>query len=413
MNTASSTRKSVYNILLRMNKGAYSPIVLDGELKSLNCDSRDKAFITALFYGVIERQLTLDYIIDKFTRDKPPEQEARVLLRMALYQIMFMDSVPDSAAVNESVELSPKRAKGYVNAVLRNFLRYGKDLINVELQENLSLKYSCPEWLIEKWQREYGDEDALKILQTSLLKPPTFFRDCANENAPDRQPPTFFRDCANENDRQSQFLRQDLSSQLACEVLAPQPGETILDLCAAPGGKSFTIAQLMKNTGRIISCDINRKKLKLVETGAKKLGLSIIETRVNDAKTFDPDLLSPSNSKKADRVLCDVPCSGLGVIRRKPEIKYKPASDFDGLPAIQLQILQNGANYVRESGILFYSTCTLSRAENDEVVDKFVAENNNFELVNKKTIIPSEDGGDGFFMAMMKHKKHNGGAAND
>ncbi|MCL1788933.1 MAG: 16S rRNA (cytosine(967)-C(5))-methyltransferase RsmB [Oscillospiraceae bacterium] len=362
-------RKSVCNLLLRMEKGAYSPIILDGELKSRDYDDRDKAFVTALFYGVTERRLTLDYIINKFTASKPPEQETRTLLRMALYQILFMDSVPESAAVNESVELAQKRAKGYVNAVLRNFLRNGKDLINEELTANLSLKFSCPEWLIEKWQSEYGEEALLQILETSLKKPPTFERD---------------------------GYIQDLSCREACEHLNPQSGETIIDLCAAPGGKSFTIAQLMNNTGRIISCDINRKKLAIVANGAKKLCLSIIETHVNDAKVFNPEFPA------ADRVLCDVPCSGLGVIRRKPEIKYKNPADFDGLPAVQLQILKTGAMYVKESGTLMYSTCTLSRAENDDVVERFITRYKQFDLIDKKTVIPSENGGDGFFTALFK-----------
>ncbi|MCL2070945.1 MAG: methyltransferase domain-containing protein [Oscillospiraceae bacterium] len=374
MNTNMNARKRVYELLNKMEKGAYSPIILDNELKKQdynNGGEKNKRFVTALFYGVIERRLTLDYVIEKFTPQGKTEKEVLQLLRMALYQLMFMDSVPESAAVNESVELAPKRAKGYVNAVLRNFLRNGRDLINKEINENLSLKFSCPEWLVEKWRVEYGEEAMMQILRTSLLKPPAFYQD---------------------------GYKQDLSSQQACQLLEPQSGETVIDLCAAPGGKSFTIAQLMKNTGRIISCDINRKKLKLVEKGAERLGLNIIETCVNNAKVFNLDF------PKADRVLCDVPCSGLGVIRRKPEIKYKPQGDFDGLPAVQLQILRTASDYVKDSGVMMYSTCTLSRAENDDVVDKFITESNKFELIDKKTIIPSEIGGDGFFTALLKKR---------
>ncbi|MCL1904326.1 MAG: methyltransferase domain-containing protein [Oscillospiraceae bacterium] len=352
-----------------MEKGAYSSIVLDNELKSGGFDDRDKAFITALFYCVTERRLTLDYVIDKFTSSRKPEQEARVLLRMSLAQIMFMDSVPDSAAVNESVELAPRRAKGYINGVLRSFLRNGRDGVNEEINADLSLKYSCPAPLIDKWRREYGEDIMLQILGTSLEKPPAFERD---------------------------GYAQDLSCQTACSRLNPRAGETIIDLCAAPGGKSFTMAQLMNNTGRIISCDINRKKLKFVEERAKRLGLSIIETYVNDAKVYNPDF------PKADKVLCDVPCSGLGVIRRKPEIKYKNLSEFDRLPDIQLQILKTGAKYVKEEGTLMYSTCTLSRAENEAVVEKFITESNNFRLIDKNTTIPSKTGGDGFFMAIFE-----------
>ena len=356
-----------------MEKGAYSPIVLDGELKRKDYDDRDRAFITAMFYGVIERRLTLDFVIAQFAVNPDSiDIETKALLRMAIYQIMFMDSVPDSAAVNESVKLSNVKSKGYVNAVLRNFLRdynNSKDLINNQIDNDLSLKYSCPKWLIEKWQNEYGYDSMLQILTTSLGKPPVF---------------------------ESDGYVQDASSREACGILDPQSGETIIDVCAAPGGKSFTIAKLMNNHGRIISCDINRKKLKTLEQTALKLGLNIIETHVNDAKIFNADF------PKAARVVCDVPCSGLGVIRRKPEIKYKPQSDFEGLPQIQLKILQTSCEYVKQGGVLMYSTCTLSRTENDDVVQAFLASNPSFELVQKQTIIPSEDGGDGFFTALLK-----------
>jgi 16S rRNA (cytosine967-C5)-methyltransferase len=366
-----NTRKPVYELLLRMEKGAYSPIILDNELKKHN---ESKSFITALFYGVIERQITLDYVIDRFVSSKP-DTHTRILLRMAVYQIMYMDSIPDSAAVNESVLLAPKRSKGYVNAVLRNFLRADRDFIK---EADLSVKYSCPHWLIQKWRKEYGEQAMTEILETSLGKPPEFIREESQGNS---------------------ALRQDESSYQACKLLNPQPAETIIDLCAAPGGKSFAIARLMKHpaqgenyTGRIISCDINRKKLEFVKKTAERLGMSIIETRVNDAKVFNPDL------PKADRVLCDVPCSGLGVIRRKPEIKYKNESDFAGLPQIQSQILRTGARYVKDGGVLMYCTCTLSRAENDEVADKL----DGFELIEKRTTIPSQGGGDGFFTALFR-----------
>jgi len=391
-----------------MEKGGYSPIVLNLELERGEYSTQDKAFITALFYGIIERLLTLDYIIDKLVGDKKPEPIIRNLLRMGLYQIEFMESVPDSAAVNETVNLTPNRAKGYVNGVLRNFararIRTGSggsattkldeveatnrnftrnrgDFFNGELENNLSIKYSCPEWLVQKWHNEYGEANLLQILQTSLEKPPIFRHYVKKEL--------------------SDSYVQDQSSYQACELLNPQSGEVVLDLCSAPGGKSFTIAKLMNNSGRVISCDINAKKLRLVESGSKRLGLDIIETLLNDAKVFNPDF------PKCDKVVCDVPCSGLGVIRRKPEIKYKPASDFDGLPTIQLKILQTSASYVKSDGFLMYSTCTLSRSENDDVIESFLSEpsiKQQFELVQKKTTIPSTDGGDGFFVAILKRK---------
>jgi 16S rRNA (cytosine967-C5)-methyltransferase len=344
-----------------MDKGGYSSIVLDNALKS---HSHDKGFVTAVFYGVIERRLTLDFVIDKFAQSKP-DALVRALLRMALYELMFMDS-EGYAVVNEIVELTPRRGKSYVNAILRNFLRSNRDLLE---KADLSVKYSCPQWLIDKWDAEYGEEATLRILGTSIGKPPVFERG---------------------------GYTQDKSSYEACEGLCPQSGETILDLCAAPGGKSFTIARLMNNRGRVISCDINRKKLKVVADGAKRLGLTIIETHENDGKVFN------ASFPKCDKVVCDVPCSGLGVIRRKPEIKYKPAEEFAKLPQIQLEILQMGSRYVKSGGVLMYSTCTLSRKENDDVVESFLAAENGFVLERKDTTIPSEDGGDGFFVAYLR-----------
>ena len=373
-------RNVVHNLLLRTSKGAYSQIILDSELKKC-ADVQSRAFVTALFYGVTERQITLDYVLEKFTKLSRCEHSVIVLLRMAAYQLLYMDGVPDRAAIYETVELAPKRAKSYVNGVLRALQRSlnndeDKRALLSELDGNLSLKYSCPEWLVQKWLAEYGEEVTLEILRTSLLPPPVFHIEGTD-------------------------IPQDLSSQKACELLNPQPGETIIDVCAAPGGKSIAIARLMSNTGSIFCGDINRKKLERIDKTAKLLGLTCLTTLVNDAKIFNPDLPT------ADRVLCDVPCSGFGVIRRKPEIKYKNPSDLTELPEIQFQILQTSSRYVRDDGYLMYSTCTLSRAENDEIAEKFITESNNFALIDKKTIIPSKNGGDGFFMALMKKKTKN------
>ncbi|MCL1831593.1 MAG: class I SAM-dependent methyltransferase [Oscillospiraceae bacterium] len=360
-----NARKAVLDLLLKMDKGGYSPLVLDNAFKKSGFSDSDKGFVTACFYGVLERRLTLDYVMSKFAKAKP-DALIRAILRMALYELLYMES-GNHAAVNEAVELAPKRARGYVNAVLRSFLRADRDSVLAEC--GLSVEYSCPEWLVRKWQSEYGEEDTLQILRTSLGKPPQYDRD---------------------------GYVQDKSSYEACVLLNPQAGDTVLDLCSAPGGKSFTIAKMMNNQGKVIACDINERKLALVGKGAERLGLFIISTRMNDAKVFNDEL------PMADKVVCDVPCSGLGVIRRKPEIKYKPATEFDGLPQIQSAILNTSAVYVKSGGVLMYSTCTLSRAENDGVVDAFIAERKDFNLMEKRTTIPSEDGGDGFFAAIMR-----------
>jgi len=358
-------RQTVYRLLTRVEKDkAYSTLAIKGK--------EVDAFVTALFYGVLERLITLDFIIARFSKNKPAP-EISVLLRMALYQIIYMDSVPESAAVNETVSLAPEYAKGYVNAVLRNFLRSNRDYLE---NADLEVKYSCPDWLIQKWQKQYGEERTLQILGTSLSKPPVFKRFSPFD--PEK------------------FHIQDLSSQKACELLNPAPGETVLDLCAAPGGKSFTIAELMNNSGRVISCDINAKRLALIEKGAKNLGIGIIETRLNNARKFNPDI------PKADKVLCDVPCSGFGVIRRKPEIKYKSANDICGLPSVQSEILAVSAGYVRSGGTLMYCTCTLNSDENESVVEDFLKTRKDAVLENMNTVMPSADGGDGFFTAVIR-----------
>jgi len=256
---------------------------------------------------------------------------------------------------------------------LRGFLRGDREFLE---NAPLNIKYSCPEWLIQMWQCYYGEEKTLQILETSLEEPPVFKR--VSPFDPEL------------------FHIQDLSSQKACELLNPQPGETVLDLCAAPGGKSFTIAELMNNKGRVISCDINPKRLKLIEKGAKDLGLTIIETLQNDARIHNPDISA------ADKVLCDVPCSGLGVIRRKPEIKYKRRDQITELPKIQSEILEISANYVKQGGTLMYSTCALCKDENERIAESFLAGRDDFTLESMNTEFPSKDGGDGFFTAVMR-----------
>jgi 16S rRNA (cytosine967-C5)-methyltransferase len=371
---------------------AYSSLALGAKLSRSGFDKRDGAFVSALFYGVLERRITLDHIIERFSRNGSGglEPEAVTLLRMALYQILFMDRVPESAAVNESVNLAPPRMKSFINAVTRSFLRADRGFLD---GAGLSVKYSCPEPLIEKWFAEYGEETATEILRSSLGSPPLFAR--ANVLKYPDLPVCVKLGCF-PGTATDKFHIQDISSQKVCESLNPRSGETVIDLCAAPGGKSFTIAQLMENKGRVISCDINGKRLPLIRQGAGLLGLGVIETLENDARVFNAAL------PNADKVLCDVPCSGLGVIRRKPEIKYKPLSEFASLPETQKAILKTAARYARKGGVLMYCTCTLSKAENEDVVRDFLGGAKEFSLINERTLIPSETGGDGFYAAIME-----------
>lgn len=435
-------RLTVLKLLLKMeSSNSYSNILLNSVLCEQGLSSRDRAFASALFYGVTERKMTLDYIITQ--NSKVPfgkiQPEAVTILRMGLYQLLYMPSVPDSAAVNESVSLCKKMklfgAQGFVNAMLRNFIRNGKsvDYSSLAPVKRLSVEYSCPEWIARKFTEEYGEENAVKALKASLGAPPLFAR--VNTTKTDEESlvaqlkkegvnATIFSDLAacikledTGNIEQLQSFKdglfhvQDISSQLCCLTLRPILNETVLDICAAPGGKTFTMAELMGNHGRVISMDLYEQRVGLIKGGAERLGLGIVEPRVNNATVFNEEL------PLADRVLCDVPCSGLGVIRRKPEIKYKDEHEFDELPKLQKHILEISSRYVKTGGTLVYSTCTLSKAENEDVVTVFAAEHPEFSPIVQpvpydaaansymRTYFPDEAGGDGFFTASFRRIK--------
>lgn len=433
-----TARKFVLKLLLKMSSNsAYSNIILDEALQRSTLSPQDKKFASALFYGVLERQLTLDVIIKKYC-NKPLSKlsdEIRQILRMGIYQLCYMDSVPESAAVNESVILAKKNinqsAPGFVNAVLRSFIRDDLQLpLSDNKIENLSLEYSCPQWLVQKWLKEYGDRCAETMLYTSVGRAPVNIRVNTTKITSDElieelekeeiiaEKSDIIENClviktgasvASSNAYKSGYFHvQDISSQLCCKALNVQKGETVLDVCSAPGGKTFTLAEIMENYGSLLAFDLHENRVQLIWKGAKKLGLSCIKAKVNDGKIFNEKI------PIADKILCDVPCSGLGVIRRKPEIKYKSRDDFERLPDVQYDILCTSSEYLKVGGELVYSTCTLSKAENDEVIDKFLNEHKDFEKVNilpeyekpfgsyKATISPDFCNSDGFFIAKIK-----------
>lgn len=411
-----NARRIVFKLLLKVQKnGAYSNIILDNALKNSDLSEQDKAFSTALFYGTLERQILLDDKIAHFTRHKDLDDEVKVALRMGLYQIDYMNSVPDSAAVNESVELVREvGAKGFVNAVLREYLRSGKD---TERNTSKWVKYSCPEWLFTKWAWEYSEGAAEEIAKNSIGAAPVvcrmnniktneedFITALSNEGVIAKKaelPFSYVLENASVSELEAYknglFHIEDISAQEACIALSPQENETIFDLCAAPGGKTFTIAEMMNNKGKILAFDLHENRVNLIRQGAQRLGLDIIKAEVGNATIFNEEI------GLADRVLCDVPCSGLGIIRRKPEIKYKKQEDFVRLPEIQFNILSNGAKYVKVGGTLVYSTCTLSKAENEDVIDRFLDENKNFVVKQMRNIFPNKNQ-DGFFIAKLERK---------
>lgn len=435
-------RLTAVKLLLKMESSAsYSNILLDSALSEQGLSEREKAFAAALFYGVTERKLTLDYIIEQNSRIpfKKLEKEAVAVLRAGYYQLLYMPSVPESAAVNESVKLCRKLkafgAEGFVNGMLRSFIRNGKQISFEGLDEvkTLSLKYSCPEWIAAKWLREYGEENAIRAMEASLGAPPLYVRVNSTKITDDELVNLLKKEHvkAERNPRLNGCIKlekageieqldafkaglfhvQDVSSQLCCLTLRPIVNETVIDICAAPGGKTFTMAELMGNNGRLLSLDLYDARVNLIAEGAKRLGLRIVEPRQNNAVKFSEEL------PLADRVLCDVPCSGLGVIRRKPEIKYKTEEEFEELPRLQRAILEVSSRYVKEGGTLVYSTCTLSRAENDEVAADFAEKHPEFSPIVQtipydsaensptRTFFPEKDGGDGFFTASFRRIK--------
>lgn len=432
-----NARKIVLRLLTKLDKNSsYSNILLDDGLAKSGLSAQDKKFAAAMFYGVLERRITLDAVIKKYS-DRPADKlnvEIRNLLRMGIYQLCYMDSVPDSAAVNESVILAKNNrnpaVSGFVNGLLRSFIRDGKKIPKGKNRiESLSVEYSCPVWLVQKWLNEYGDDVTLSMLKTSLGQAPTTVRvnnlKCTvndllqelnsagigceiNTNAPNAL--NIFSSGAvelMEQYKKGLFHVQDISSQLCCAVVDPKEGDTVLDICSAPGGKTFTIAERMNDKGKVLAFDLHENRVRLIRQGAERLGLTAVTADVNNGKLFNQSL------PQADRVLCDVPCSGLGVIRRKPEIKYKSPEDFDNLPEIQYSILETSSQYAKQGGVLVYSTCTLSRAENDDVVNRFLQNHSDFvpcqldenvfgkDCSFKTSITPDKFNSDGFFIAKL------------
>ena len=432
-----NARKTALRMLIKAEKNnSYSNILLSDSLKKSDLSAQDKRFVSAMFYGIIERRITLDAVINELCSNKSQKLgvETRNILRCGIYQLLFMDSVPDNAAVDESVKLakgSNPSTSGFVNALLRGFIRRGKVLPKQKNKmERLSVEYSCPVWLIRKWLSEYGEKACMEMLETSLGKAPTTVRinsvfepvedtlkilshegiEYKKLAVLDNAFKLYFSGSIENTNayKQGRLHVQDLSSQFCAAALEPCEGDVVLDLCSAPGGKAFTIAEIMNNKGNVFAYDLHENRVKLISSGAKRLGLTCIQAQTNDAKLRSDDV------PMADKVLCDVPCSGLGVIRRKPEIKYKDPNEFDRLPEIQYDILKTSSEYVKQGGILIYSTCTLSRDENDNVVDRFLTEYSSFESCalgsafgadsNKTriTFTPGKYDSDGFFVAKLK-----------
>lgn len=415
---------------------AWSDAVLGEYIRQAGLAQKDAALASNLCYGVLQNRALLDYYIDQFlTGRKRLQPVLRDILRIAVYQIMFLDRIPSSAAVNEAVKQAKKqfsqREAGLVNGLLRNLLRQ-KDTL--ELPKDYAIRFSHPSELVDLMKASVG-----KRLETILAADNSSPETCVVANTLKGTPESLRQVLENEgvsvrphpwldggfllkgtgsidklpSFQQGLFQVQDAAARLSVDVLSPKSGMRVLDLCAAPGGKSMAAAMHMENQGTITSCDVHGGKLPQIEKAAKRLGVSILTTMENDGAVYRPEF-----HEAFDAVIADVPCSGLGVIRKKPDIRYKPIKAMEALPALQLQILRQAASYTAKGGLLLYSTCTILKRENEAVVKAFLAENTAFSLEELRlpegldqqekgmlTLYQGIHDCDGFFMCLMRKQQ--------
>ncbi len=435
-------REAALKILFKIDyEGAYSNLALKDGLGGLN--GQDRAFATRLVYGCVSMKLTLDYIIGLYSSVKLKKLSKSVteILRLGIYQIMYMDKVPVSAAVNESVKLIKKyenRSRGFVNAILRK-VADNKDNISFpeETLENLMVRFSFPKPLCEKIISEFGLEEGSRFIEALGQEPKTFIRVNRLKTTRDEliakltqkeiniAPFDDLEDAAIisgadigslDEFKKGYFTVQDIAAQLACRVLAPKKNDKVIDMCAAPGGKTTYLAELMENTGSILAFDIHPHKISLIEDGAERLGIDIINACAADMSVFKKTM-----TETADKILVDVPCSGVGIIRRKPDIKWN-MEENGTLSKIQHDLLKNAISYLKPGGELVYSTCTVFKEENENIISSVLSEHNSIEAVDITdllpeafikqsakdgyiTLLPHIDGTDGFFICKLRKKK--------
>lgn len=433
MTNFNDPRALVLDLLIKAEKAEqYSNIALDKALESSSLSEPDRRLASALFYGVTEKRITLDHRLSDLSARPIREIDLPTLcaLRLGLYQLIFMDKIPPHAAINETVSLCPRKTTGFVNGILRAHTRKAPTPLPDRTQapaRYLSVTYSVCEPLCEKFVSVYGIDKTESIFKSFGTPPMTTLRAntlvisadelCLRADGAQRSELAphgvrvrgAIRDIYGFED--GAFFVQDEASQICVEALDAQEGMTVMDICACPGSKSFGAAINMKNKGRVLSFDLHEKKLSLITGGAARLGIDIITARAQDGKQPLTEYL-----ECADRVLCDVPCSGFGVLAKKPELRYKDPAMSAGLPTVQLAILENACRYVKKDGILVYSTCTVFPEENEMNVSAFLERHGEFELVPFEvgsfkcesgyiTLLPDEYPTDGFFIAKLKRKK--------
>ena len=433
MGNTVNDRELILEILLAVTRdGEYSHIALRNVLENYQyLDKSERAFITRVTEGTLERMIELDYIINQFSKTKVNKMKPviRTIIRSAVYQLKYMDSVPDSAVCNEAVKLAGKRGfsglKGFVNGVLRNISR---NLDNVKYPDKsdtvkwLSVMYSMPEWIITEWLKNYDREMVEKMLQAFLAERPTTIRcnlsQISREELAEelKKEGVKVRLCdtvdsalfisgydylgALESFRTGYFQVQDISSMEVAEWAAPKGDEYIIDVCAAPGGKSLHLADKLAGKGHVEARDLTPYKVDLIRDNIARIGIDNIEAVCQDATVYDE-----ASEKKADILIADLPCSGLGVLGKKTDLKYKMNPDTqEELVHLQREILSVVHRYVKSGGKLLYSTCTIHRAENQENAAWFSEQYPEFELVRERQFLPGVDDNDGFYIAEFVRK---------
>ena len=429
-------RKLVVDGLLKVEKSGFSNLVLPSLLSDNRLSNQDKAFISNLFYGTVERKITLNYILQSFISKplKKLDKEVLAIMQSGLYQILYMNSVPSFAAINQAVSLCSSfkktSAKGLVNAVLRKAADFDINTAKFSYEvERMSVLYSISEEIVGIVMQDYPDsyEDILKgmlitpaltiNINTTKISVSDFIQLLEENGVSYKTTP--LQNCleithggavtALPGFGEGYFFVQGLTSRYAISMADIKHGDNVLDLCAAPGGKTFAAAIYLDNTGTITSCDPNPSRLVLIENGAKRLGFNNITTLENLGQNYRADLAGK------DVIICDVPCSGIGIIPKKPDLRYKKLDDIRQLCQLQYHILSTASRYVKTGGRIVYSTCTINKAENQQQITKFLAANENFRLVeqdcpvpgaendnNMVTFLPHTTKCDGFFIAVLE-----------
>ncbi|EEL49743.1 Ribosomal RNA small subunit methyltransferase B [Bacillus cereus Rock3-44] len=424
--------------------GAYSNLLLNNLIEKSEIDRKDIGLLTEIVYGTIQRRDTLDYYLQPFLKKKV-EAWVKVLLRLSLYQMIYLDRVPERAVIHEAVEIAKRRGHkgiaGMVNGVLRSIQREGVPSVE-EIQDpvkRLAVAMSHPEWLVQEWVSAYGLETAQKMCEVNMLPPVSAARVNVDKATVEEAISLLENEgiqakygdlsedaiqiekgnVAHTEAFQKGFLSiQDESSMLVARALAPAEGDKVLDSCAAPGGKTTHIAERLKGTGQVMSLDLHPHKVRLIQQQAKRLGLENVETKALDARKVEEHFANES----FDKILVDAPCSGFGVIRRKPDIKLgKEKGDSERLSTIQLSILEKVAPLLKTGGRLVYSTCTIEKIENEQVIEQFLQEHPEFEwdttmkgrmpeklhpYINEGQvqILPHYFATDGFYIACLRKK---------